>query len=337
MLTSRAMNAMMRDGAELNRATKPFVAEDRAKTWRLLLTTLAVIGALHATTILAPWLALKLASSVLVGLVYVRLFIFFHDYMHGAIGRDSRAMSVVMSVVGFLIMTVKSVWKETHNYHHKHNSKLIGSSIGSYPLLTTRMYKVLPKQKRVAYRIARHPLTISLGYIPVFMIGMTLSPFFRDKKRHWGGPIALVLHLAGVALSVWALGWTTGLLVTVLPVATVTGVGAYLFYAQHNFPDMQLKGRRDWDYTYAALHSSSMFDMGPIGHWLTGNIGYHHVHHLNHRIPFYRLPEAMAAIPELQNPGRTTWKPKDVWACLSLALWDPEQERMISFREALSS
>ncbi len=336
MITTRAMNAKMRDAAQLSRATRPFIREDKAKTWRLLLTTIAVISALHLTTLLAPWLPLKIASSVFCGLVYVRLFIFFHDYMHGAIGRGDKAMSAVMSVVGFLIMTVKSVWKETHNYHHKHNSKLIGSSIGSYPLLTVGMFRGLPKRKQFAYRFARHPLTIFFGYVPVFMLGMTLSPFMRDKKAHWGGPVALVVHLAIAALSVWGLGWATGLLLTVVPVFVVTAVGAYLFYAQHNFPDMQLRGRRDWDYNHAALHCSSMFDMGPLGHWLTGNIGYHHVHHLNHKIPFYRLPEAMAAIPELQNPGRTSWKPKDVMGCLRLALWDPEQERMLSFKEALA-
>ena len=331
------MSSDTRNRALLNRASKPFTVEDRATTWRLLLVTLGVIAALHATTLLAPWWPVKLCSSLLVGMVYVRLFIFYHDYMHGAIGRGSKAMSVIMSVVGFLIMAVKSVWKETHNYHHQHNSKLIGSSIGSYPLLTAGMFKRLPKSKQIAYRIARHPLTIGLGYVPVFMIGMTLSPFFRDKRQHWGGPLALVLHLAGAALSIHFLGWVTGPLLTILPVALATGIGAYLFYAQHNFPDMKLRGRREWDYTFAALHASSMFDMSPLGHWLTGNIGYHHVHHLNHKIPFYRLPEAMAAIPELQNPGRTSWKPRDVWACLQLALWDAEQDRMLSFKEALSS
>ena len=337
MLTSRAMNARMPNAAQLSRATRPFAKEDRETTWRLLLTTIAVIALLHTITLLAPWVALKVASSIAAGLVYVRLFIFFHDYMHGAIGKGSRAMSAVMSVIGFLIMTVKSVWKETHNYHHKHNSKLIGSSIGSYPLLTVGMYRGLPKGKKLAYRFARHPLTIFFGYIPVFMLGMTLSPFFRDKKAHWGGPLALILHLGVAALSVWGLGWTTGLLLTVVPVFVVTAVGAYLFYAQHNYPEMQLRGRKDWDYNHAALHCSSMFDMSPLGHWLTGNIGYHHVHHLNHRIPFYRLPEAMAAIPELQNPGRTSWRPKDVAGCLRLALWDADQGRMLSFKEALSS
>jgi omega-6 fatty acid desaturase (delta-12 desaturase) len=74
--------------------------------------------------------------------------------------------------------------------------------------------------------------------------------------------------------------------------------------------------------------------MPPILHWLTGNIGYHHVHHLNHQIPFYRLPEAMAAIPELQAPGRTSWSPAAIWACLRLKLWDPERNRLVSWREA---
>jgi omega-6 fatty acid desaturase (delta-12 desaturase) len=76
-----------------------------------------------------------------------------------------------------------------------------------------------------------------------------------------------------------------------------------------------------------------MFEMSAVLHWFTGNIGYHHIHHLNHRIPFYRLPEAMAAIPELQAPGRTSWKPRDVMACLQLAVWDPEQDRMLTYRE----
>ena len=330
------MSETARTGAALNKATRPFLVEDESKTWRLLATTLAVIAGLSALTLFTPYWPLQIASGVATGLVLVRLFIFFHDYMHGAILQKSKLMSAIMSVVGFVFLTVKSVWKETHDYHHKHNSKLIGSSIGSYPLLTIGMYNRLPKSKRFLYRFARHPLTIFFGYLPVFMIGMTISPFMRDPKRHWAGPIALILHWVAVVAAVSAFGWVQGLSLTMLPVAVVTGVGSYLFYAQHNFPEMELRGRRDWDYTHAALHASSMFEMGPLGHWLTGNIGYHHVHHLNHRIPFYRLPEAMEAIPELQNPGITSWKPKDVLGCLNLGLWCTEQERMVSFKDAAS-
>ena len=135
-------------------------------------------------------------------------------------------------------------------------------------------------------------------------------------------------------LAGWAFGWQAAVLGVLLPDFVATASGSYLFYAQHNFPGMQIRGRREWEYTFAALHSSSMFDMNPVMHWLTGNIGYHHVHHLNHRIPFYRLPEAMAAMPELQNPHRTSWAPRDVAACLKFHIWSPEDGRMLPYAEA---
>ena len=84
----------------------------------------------------------------------------------------------------------------------------------------------------------------------------------------------------------------------------------------------------------AALHSSSFIKMGPIMRWLTGNIGFHHVHHLNARIPFYRLPEAMAALDELQSPGSTSLWPRDVVSCFRLKLWDIKQERFVPFKSA---
>ncbi len=325
----------MRTGAELNQAIKPYQEEDRARSWRLLLTTIAILLAgLVGIAVLpeAAWPA-KVALAVFVGLVQVRLFIFFHDYLHGALFHESRAASVVMSVIGFYMLAVRSVWRETHNYHHKNNAKLIGSAIGSFPVVTVGMWNSMTPTQRRLYRTVRHPATIFLGYFTVFLIGMTISPFKRDPKAHWGGPLAVVIHFAAlIGLGLW-LGWLTAICLVSLPSLVALGAGSYLFFAQHNFPAMKLKDRRSWDYTFAALRSSSMFDMPPLMHWFTGNIGYHHIHHLNHRIPFYRLPEAMAAIPELQVPGRTTWKPADVAACLRLAVWDPEQDRMLTYAE----
>jgi acyl-lipid omega-6 desaturase (Delta-12 desaturase) len=323
----------VRTGSELNQATRPFAVEDRAKSWRLLITTLLVLGGTLSATVFAPHWGLQLAASLVAALVVVRLFIFYHDYRHGAILHGSRAGSAMMTVFGWYFLAVRSVWRETHNYHHKHNAKLIGSSIGSYPVVTVGMWRGMNAQQRLAYRVTRHPLTILFGYFLLFLIGMTVSPFRRDPKKHWAGPPAALVHLALFVLAGLSLGWLTALFLVVLPMFVAHAAGSYLFYAQHNFPDAQLRDRRAWDYTFAALRSSSYFVMNPVMHWFTGNIGYHHVHHLNHRIPFYRLPEAMAAIPELQDPGRTSWRPSDVAACLRLALWDPERGRMISFDE----
>ena len=116
-----------------------------------------------------------------------------------------------------------------------------------------------------------------------------------------------------------------------IPIMIASAMGAYLFYAQHNFPTARLKPNSEWSHVDAALNASSYIAMSPLMHWFTGNIGYHHVHHLNAQIPFYRLPEAMASLEELQEPGITTLKFGDVLACLRLKLWSPEQNRFVTF------
>src|SRR5262249_52497348 len=129
------------------------------------------------------------------------------------------------------------------------------------------------------------------------------------------------------------LGLSTAFLAVFLPLYIASAVGTYLFYVQHNFPGAKYQEEGQWDYVFAALHTSSMFDMNSVMAWFTGNIGYHHVHHINHLIPFYRPPEAMAAMPELQNPGRTSWSLREMIRCLSLELWDSRLQRMVSVRE----
>jgi omega-6 fatty acid desaturase (delta-12 desaturase) len=112
-----------------------------------------------------------------------------------------------------------------------------------------------------------------------------------------------------------------------------SAAGAYLFYAQHNFVGMRILPAGEWSYYGAALASSSYLRTGALARWLTANIGYHHVHHLNPHVPSYRLPAAMAAIPELQHPATTTLRPRDILECLRLKLWDPEAGRMVGFGE----
>jgi len=119
-----------------------------------------------------------------------------------------------------------------------------------------------------------------------------------------------------------------------VPLFIACGLGAYLFYAQHNYPGLTIQPRERWSFTRAALESSSYMQLGPVLRWFTGNIGYHHVHHLNPSIPFYRLPEAMAAIPELQSPGRTSLRPRDVVAAFRQNVWDEHHNRMITYAEA---
>ncbi len=176
--------------------------------------------------------------------------------------------------------------------------------------------------------MVRNPLNMLLGYVTVFFIGTSILPAFREPKEHWDTGLAALIHLAVlILLLIFAPG--VALFAVVIPFTVAGALGAYLFYAQHNFPAAQLKTSEDWDYVDAALHSSSFIKMNPVMHWFTGNIGFHHVHHLNHKIPFYRLKEAMNGIEELQSPGVTSLRPWDVLRCLRLKLWDPELNRLV--------
>ena len=119
-----------------------------------------------------------------------------------------------------------------------------------------------------------------------------------------------------------------------LPMTLASALGSYLFFAQHSFKRMQIISPESWTYYRAALESSSYMRLNKLMQWFTGNIGYHHIHHLNIRIPFYRLPEAMAAIPELQSPVITSLAPRDILDCFKASLWDEDLQRMVSFHEA---
>ena len=177
---------------------------------------------------------------------------------------------------------------------------------------------------------------IGLGYLFVFIIGMCLNSFISNKGRHWDSLITLVVHAAMGWAAWFFFGWQGLVFAFFLPFLVTFALGSYLFYAQHNFEGMHLKPRDKWSYTDAAIESASYMKTGPVMAWLTGNIGYHHVHHLNPGIPFYRLPEAMAAIPELQAPGTTTWRLRDIAACLRLAVWSDSLQRMLTWRELRS-
>ncbi len=323
--------AATREGRALIDATKSFAVEDPAESWRHLLTVVAVLAAGTAAAAAAPWWPLRLMAAIVNGLVIVRLFIVYHDHMHGAVLKSSPLASALLSVYGVLVLAPPRVWKETHNYHHAHTAQIVGSHIGSYPVLTVEMWKKLSRRDRLRYRIVRHPLTILLGYVPIFMIGMCVSSLRKSVTKYWDSAVALGVNWALTAGLIYFFGFTTAFFAYLLPLMVACATGAYLFYAQHNFPSMTLQPRHQWSYAKAALESSSYMEMGPAMRWFTGNIGFHHVHHLNPLIPFYKLPTVMASIPELQQPGVTSLTPQGIWSCLRLKLWDPVANKMVGY------
>jgi acyl-lipid omega-6 desaturase (Delta-12 desaturase) len=167
----------------------------------------------------------------------------------------------------------------------------------------------------------------------MFLFGMCVNPFLNNPRKHMDCIVALVCHvIIGVAL-LYFFGWRGLVFAQTVPHFIAYAIGTYLFYAQHNFPGVSFSDNAGWTYEKAALESSSYMKTSRVMAWFTANIGYHHIHHLNARIPFYRLPEAARSIPELQNPKTTSLSLPEVWRCLRLKVWDVESQRMVGLRD----
>lgn len=320
-------------GKELIVATEKYAKDDRRKSWSLLITTMLIFSISMAGAIINSHIIFQLFSGVLAGLMFIRFFIMYHDYLHKSILQNSVIAEGIFTLFGLFILAPVSIWRRSHNYHHAHNSKLYTSSIGSYPIVTKEQFLKANKMERGLYLFARHPLTMTFGYLFVFIWGMSMRSLIQNPKKHWDSLLALVLHIAMGAAIYFNFGWQSLLAGFFLPFLVGHAMGAYLFYAQHNFPSAVFRSKQEWDYVHAALYSSSYMKMSPLMEWFTGNIGYHHIHHINPRIPFYNLPKAHKDIEQLQVAGTTSLKFKDISACCRLKVWDPDQGKMIGKSE----
>ncbi|MBS1490627.1 MAG: fatty acid desaturase [Bacteroidetes bacterium] len=324
----------MRTGKELIAHSKSFSKEDRLKSWfELWITIFLIIACITVGLTNEILLPIKIIASLLCGLAYVRLFVIYHDYAHRAILQNSKMANVLMTFVGIYMLAPKTIWSRTHEHHHNNNSKLTLSGIGSYPTVSKKYFLKLNRKKRLIYLLNRHPLTILLGYFTLFIFWLNLKSFFESPRKHFDSLAALLFHFGASWVTIHFFGWPTYFLSFFFPFFLAFAMGAYLFYCQHNFPGAEFKENHDWTYDNAALTSTSYMTMNPVMNWFTGNIGYHHVHHLNSRIPFYRLKEALATMPELHQVKTTSWYPKEILGCLRLKLWDPETNRMITLKQ----
>jgi acyl-lipid omega-6 desaturase (Delta-12 desaturase) len=323
----------MLEGKQLILATKPFAVENKLKSWFHILTTFSLLLLCYTLTIAIDIFALKIIFAILTSLVSLRMFIVYHDYLHKTILQDAPLANAIFTIFGLYILAPTSIWKRSHDYHHQHNSKLYSSSIGSFPIVTKEKYNSFTSGEKNIYRFIRHPFTILFGYIFAFMYGMCIQSLISSANKHWDSAVSLVFHFS-VGFSIYYFfGIENFLIGFLLPSFISSAMGSYLFFAQHNFPGATFEEKEGWTYVNAAMQSSSYMTMSPIMHWFTGNIGYHHIHHLNARIPFYRLPETFNSLKELQQAKTTSLSPIDIIKCLRLAVWDPEQKRMITYKE----
>ncbi len=276
------------------------------------------------------WLTLLLAIPAAGFLV--RLFMILHDCAHGSFFRHRLLNDWIGRAIGILTVTPYDHWRRTHAMHHAGTGNLDRRGFGDIDTLTVAEYSARSALGRFAYRVYRHPLVL-FGIAPgfLFLLQQRLPVgLMRSGWRPWASTMttnAVLLLLA--VLFVWLIGIKTFLLVHMPILLLSSTIGVWLFYVQHQFERTQWARDGEWNMLDAALHGSSHYDLPRLLRWFSANIGLHHVHHLNSRIPFYRLPRVLRDNPELRDIGRLTLL--DSLRCVRLTLWDETQRRMVSF------
>ncbi len=303
----------------------------RSSVWQLVnsvIPYLALWAVMIWTLGISYWITLALA--VVAAGFLVRVFIIFHDCGHGSFFASRRANRFTEFVTGVLTFTPYRQWRHKHALHHATSGDLDRRGAGEIWTLTVREYLHASRWKRLSYRLARNPLVL-FGLAPfyVFLVQQRFpSPAVGKRERrgvYWtNGALLAIVTLMSLTIGIKAY-----LLIQLPVIILAATAGVWLFYVQHQFEDVQWKRRGDWDYAEAALRGSSYYKLPRILQWFTGNIGFHHIHHLSPAIPNYNLEKC-----HRQNPMFQEVKSVTLWASLksfSFRLWDEQRQTLVGF------
>ncbi len=285
---------------------------------------------MYVSLSVSPWLTMALVIPA-AGLL-VRIFIIFHDCVHGSFFKSHRDNVFWGFVTGLLTFTPFTSWRRAHLSHHATSGNLEGRGIGDIWTLTVEEYLQAPRLTKLHYRLVRHPLILFVvGPIVHFLIVQRI-PFAgtnpRERQSVWIMNIAL-LGFAAILISIFGiLPWA----IIQLSILAVSGsAGIWLFYVQHQFEDAYWEQEKDWNYVDASLRGSSFYKLPRVLQWFTGNIGFHHIHHLSPRIPNYNLERCHNSNPEFAQVKTLTFFSSIKLA--NLRLWDEKTKQLISFRK----
>lgn len=274
---------------------------------------------------------LTIALCALGGLFLVRVFIIFHDCGHGSFFRSKKANDVLGFITGVMTFTPYRYWRWQHAVHHGTSGNLDHRGTGDIWTMTVREFKEATPWMRFRYRISRNPIVVFV-IVPIFLFWVYQRFAFddankRDRRSVLWMNVALLVYITGMSL---LFGFKDFFFIQ-LTLTLVSGTaGVWMFYVQHQFEDTYWRSGEDWDYLSSAMQGSSYYKLPKVMQWFTGNIGFHHIHHLSSRIPNYNLEACHKSEPLFQEVAELT-----LWTSLksiNLRLWDEESQKLVSYK-----
>lgn len=265
----------------------------------------------------------------------VRVFIIFHDCTHNSFFSSRKANDRLGTILGIMTLFPYEKWKRDHNIHHATSGNLDKRGTGDIWIMTVNEYLQASFWQKLSYRLYRNPFVM-------FVLGPLYLLLVSNRKNHKGAKRkerinTHVTTLAAViiyALVIMLIGWQAFLIIQGTILFVAASLGIWLFYVQHQFEDAYFENKDEWDYVKAAIDGSSYYQLSKPLQWLTGNIGFHHVHHLSPRVPNYYLETVHETNPSLQRV--TTITLRTSLKALRFRLYDENQKTFISFRELKS-
>jgi acyl-lipid omega-6 desaturase (Delta-12 desaturase) len=295
---------------------------------------LALLAVMYLTVSwgLPYWITLLVAVPA--GALMVRVFIFFHDCCHGSYVRSPLALRILGNLLGVLVFTAYSEWRYSHGIHHSTSGNLDRRGIGDIWTMTLEEYAAASPGKRLLYRIFRNPFVL-FGLMPA--LSFLLQHRFPSRHSHRSQVLSVLFTDAVLAAIIVAAGFTIGIrtyLLIQVPVMVLGGaVGVWLFFVQHQFDPSYWARSGQWGSMESALQGSSYYKLPRILQWISGNIGFHHVHHLRPRIPNYNLQRCLEETPELQLPDPLFFG-KSLQS-VHLKVWDEKEKTLLGFGETV--
>ena len=312
-----------------------YAQADRGRALRDLATSVvpyaALSGLMYAS--LSVSYLVTLAIAVPASGFLLRTYIMFHDCAHGSFLPSRRANTWLGVALGLVVFSPFHSWRYSHAMHHGTAGDLDRRGTGDVHTLTVAEYRALPSRRRLGYRLFRNPL-VMFGVGPIYSLIVQPRLVSRSMRPRIRRSVILTNLALAVVVAVLCrlIGWQAYLLLQAPTFMLGGAAGVFLFYVQHQFEDTYWENSADWTFTDAALRGSSYLKLPKVLQFFTGNIGLHHVHHLNARVPNYNLQRAHDENPMFDGvPTISMW---DGLRAVRLKLWDEQSGRLVGFAEA---